>query len=189
MPGWDWYAKSGPVHGYSWTSKQWNQANVIFLPTNSWKSNLLEGVSQANKVDKWPTSVLWWWWHSLEAEAWTPHWKLWISWSLTAAEGERVEDGRSYSLKNKSKHLDSEGDLAFHHWNCAKICYNLRFFFRGDHLMLYLELQQLHEVKPRNTHILIPVLSAPLLCGSPPGTYESKRNSSILLRWAEHQTE
>ena len=43
----------------------------------------------------------------------------------------------------------------------------------------------MHEVKPRNTHILIPVLSAPLLCGGPPGTYESKRKGSILHRERE----
>lgn len=38
-------------------------------------------------------------------------------------------------------------------------------------------------MKPSVTHILIPVLSAPLLCGSPPGTFELQRESIILPWW------
>lgn len=38
-------------------------------------------------------------------------------------------------------------------------------------------------MKPSVTHILIPVLSAPLLCGSPPGTFELQRESLILPWW------
>lgn len=36
-------------------------------------------------------------------------------------------------------------------------------------------------VKPTNTNILVPVLGAPLLRSSPPGTYESERFSAVLV--------
>lgn len=71
-------------------------------------------------------------------------------WKLQRS-GTNKQDGKSYNWKDKSRQeLKTEPTINW--WKHAEI--------------------------NNNTHILIPVLSAPLLCDSPPGTYEFTRNRS-----------